>query len=110
MPRTKISDQKMNHALHGRKGKKNAQEKIAIRGEKKVAESIITATINKTNSPTIQVSKQITASQRRRLERSGIKIVTVDDMVKRREENLATFRKMGKPGYVFSSSILGELK
>ena len=110
MPRIKMSDKKMNHALHGRKGKKIAQGKIVIHGEKNVAGTIIAATINKTNSPTIQVSKQITEVQRRRLERSGIKIVTVDDMVKRREENLATFRKMGKPGYVFSSSILGELK
>ena len=112
MPRIKISEKKMKHATHGFQSKKYAHCKIAIRGGKTASKSIIAAVNTpRIDTPTIQVSESITEAQRKRLERSGIKIVTVEDMVKRRGENVAAFRKMEKPGYAFSgSSIGGKLK
>lgn len=49
--------------------------------------------------PAIKVSDRISEAQRIKLKRCGIKIVSVEDMVKRREQNVKAFRKMGKPGF-----------
>ena len=111
MPRIKLSEKNKKYAMRGIQGKKIAHGKITIRGGKTASKSNI-AMINapRFDTPTIHVSESITEAQRRRLEKSGVKIVAVDDMVKRRGENVAAFRKMEKPGYTFSGETGGELK
>ncbi len=101
---------KTKHATHGIHSKKLAYGKKAMHCEKPTSKEIIVdVNPTKTNTITIQVSKTITEAQKRRLERTGIRIVTVEDMVKRRGKNVVAFRKMVKPGYAFSVSQMGEL-
>lgn len=118
MPRFKLSDEIKKKNFHGQivaHGKKVGHRKLSIHDRQNASKRIIATTLNipsvknaVIDTPTIRVSKSITETQRKRLERSGIRIVPVADMVKRREENVAAFRKMGKPGFSFSGCTTGE--
>ena len=39
-----------------------------------------------------------------------VKIISVEEMAKRRKENIIAFRKMEKPGYNFSEEYKKEMK
>lgn len=78
--------------------------RIGLKKRMTVAEIITRSSI-----PTLQVSETITDKEREQLMRSGIKTLTIEDMVKRREKNIKAFRKMGKPGF-YGSGIKAETK
>ena len=116
MHKKKLSEKKMKHAKHGREVKSVFNGRVVIRDGKTAAETIIVGRSNAHGIKLgpqrfqVQVNEVITEAQKRKLERSGIKIVAVNDMVKRREENVAAFRKMGKPGYAFTEGFGGKVK
>ena len=62
----------------------------------------------KIDIPICIVSSEISDDKRRMMDRIGMKIVSVNDMAKRRAKNITAFRNMKKPGYDFSNSAIGR--
>ena len=72
---------KIKHATHGIHSKKLAHGKKAMHCEITTSKkNIVAVNPTKTNTITIQVSKTITEAQKRQLERTGIRIVTVEPL------------------------------
>ena len=63
----------------------------------------------KIDIPVCVVASEISDDKKRMMDRIGMKIVSVNDMAKRREKNIVAFRKMKKPGYDFSNPAMGRL-